>query len=169
MTVIDLLATAAAPWAHLYNDSRLLSVMMGFCHVGGLMYGGGRAVTADCKLLELDRHGSRFHSRPRAEVLEEIESAHRPVLLGLGVTLVSGALMWAADIRSLTGSPVFWIKMGVVVLLLANGYFLARARTGIARGPVTPERAWNGLKRRARTSLALWFGSVLLGTALLSA
>ena len=165
MTIVDLMARVASPWADLYSHSTPVSVAVSFLHIGGLLYGGGRAVSADCKAL---RSTGRNAVRLRQD-LTELGEAHGAVVIGLAVTLVSGALMWAADVETFTFSRLFWLKMAVVGLLLVNGYVLHQKEKAARNGSLHPYRAFASLRWRAASSLVLWFGSALLGTALLSA
>ena len=58
--------------------------------------------------------------------------------------------------------------MGLIVLLIANGVLLRRVESRLRGGIGEPDLGWRRLRRFAAASLALWFGSALLGTALLS-
>ncbi len=57
------------------------------------------------------------------------------MLVGLVLTLASGVLMLAADLETFAGSVVFWVKMGLALLLFANGYAVTRAETALRRDP----------------------------------
>jgi hypothetical protein len=165
MSLVSIATEVAAPWARLYNDSKVLSTGITFVHLAGLLGAGGFAIAADRATLRL--RGGDLTAIVRH--LGELEAIHRPVIIGLLLTLGSGLLMLAADTESLLPSLLFWIKMGVVTLLLANGAMLQRAERDLRTGRGSPASAWRRLRRSATASLALWFGSVLLGTALLSA
>jgi hypothetical protein len=164
MSVMLLATRLAAPWAHLYQDSKLASTAVTFAHIGGLLLGGGFAITADRMTLRSLRKDPDY----RQAHLEELHAIHRPVLLGLGVTLVSGLLMLAADLQTFILAPLFWAKLGIVAALLLNGAILRHSETALRKGTARPERFWNWLRRTAWASVGLWFGSVLLGTALLA-
>jgi hypothetical protein len=165
MSVIEQVATLTAPWAHIYNGSKLLSTGVVFIHLGGLLLGGGFAIAADRTTLRMLRANTaikRIH-------LSELHSIHRPVLIGLTLTLLSGLLMLGADVETFLPAPLFWIKMALIAVLLGNGVALQRAETQLRRGAGRADLAWKRLARSARASLALWFGALLLGTALLAA
>lgn len=165
MSVIEYAAQFTAPWAHLYSGSKLVSTGVLFGHLGGLLLSGGFAIAADRTTLRMVRAGSnarRIH-------LEELHAVHRPVVLGLSVTLVSGLMMLAADVETFLPAPLFWLKMGLVAALLRNGLVLGRSETALRLGTDCAGRTWRRLEIAARTSLFLWFGSLLLGTALLAA
>jgi hypothetical protein len=164
MSVVSIATEVVAPWARLYGDSKLLSTLVTFVHLGGLLAAGGFAIAADRATLRLRRNDVTAVVRH----LGELQAVHRPVIIGLLLTLGSGLLMLAADLESLLPSVLFWIKMGTVTVLLANGAALQRAERDLRTGRGSPERAWRRLRLSAGASLGLWFGSVLLGTALLS-
>jgi hypothetical protein len=164
MSVVSFAAQLAAPWAHLYDDSKLISTAVTFTHLGGLLLGGGFAIAADRMTL---RRAPADPTSQRAH-LDELHAIHKPVLVGLTLTFVSGFLQLAADVKTFLPAPLFWVKMGVVALLLANGAMLQRTETALRRGTVEPGAAWRRLQQTAWASLGLWFGSVLLGTALLA-
>lgn len=165
MTVIQYAAQLTSPWAHLYSDSKLLSTAVVFAHLGGLLLGGGFAVAADRTTLRM------VHASPEARWhhLGELHAVHRPVIVGLAATFLSGLLMLGADVETFLPAPLFWLKMALVAALLANGLLLRSSETELRRGTRLPGRYWRRLERAARISLVLWFGSLLLGTALLAA
>jgi hypothetical protein len=153
-----------APWARFYSDSKVVSTSVTFAHIGGLLLGGGCAVAGD-------RMTMRFES---IEVicqdthLDELTALHRPVLIGLGITLVSGFLLLGADLSTYLVSVVFWAKMVIVATLLLNGIQLQRAERALLRDPARPAHRWKRLRQAAKVSLLLWFSATLLGTALLA-
>lgn len=146
-------------WAGVYSDSVALRAGITFCHFAGLITGGGLAIATDRATL---RAAVDIDAEQRAH-LDELQTIHRVVVMGLSLTVASGLLMLAADLDAMLGSRVFWIKMALVVLLLANGFMMTRAEQA-AR--VTPERGWPRLRRTAALSLALWFLIVLASTVL---
>jgi hypothetical protein len=164
MSLVTAVSELAAPWAHLYNDSKLVSTSVTFLHLGGVLLGGGFAIASDRATLRLPR------TSPGAERvhLDELHSIHRPVLIGLTLTFLSGLLQFGADVETFLPAPFFWIKMTAIALLLGNGAVLQRAETELRRGTPAPERAWRRLRQSAWASLGLWFGTLLLGTALLA-
>ena len=164
MTIVSSVTQLVAPWARLYGDSKLLSTGVTFTHIGGLLLGGGCAVAGD-------RMSLRFESLdPKCQQthLDELGALHRPVLIGLGITLISGLLLLASDLKTFLPSIVFWSKMGMIVLLLLNGVQVQRVEVVLRHNLDRSERAWNRLRRAAKTSLVLWFGVTLLGVALLA-
>jgi hypothetical protein len=165
MSVVHYAAQLTAPWAHLYSGSKLVSTSVLFGHLGGLLLGGGFAIAADRTTLRM----VRASAAARQIHLHELQAVHRPVIIGLAVTFVSGLLMLAADVETFLPAPLFWFKMGLIAALLANGLMLERSERALRSGTASPHRIWRRLEISARTSLCLWFGSLLLGTALLAA
>src|SRR3954469_24731138 len=96
-------------WAALYSGSAVLRTVVAFFHVAGLVGGGGAAVAADRAALKATRRGA-----PVARVeLDAIHHTHRVVLLGLTAVIVSGVLLFAADVDTYAVSRLFWIKMAM--------------------------------------------------------
>jgi hypothetical protein len=161
MSVLANIAAAAAPWANFYNDNLLAQTVVSFGHFGGMMVAGGSAVAADRGSLGITRRDQAARLRH----LAELSGTHRIVLTALVVTALSGALMLAADIDNLVGSPWFWLKMSLLVLLLTNGWAMSRVERQL-RAADPPEQLWTRLERTALTSLVLWLAVVLAGTLL---
>ncbi len=100
--------------------------------------------------------------------LNDLHAVHRPVLIGLLIALLSGVLMFAADLKVYLPAPLFWIKMATITLLMVNGARLRATETGMRRGSLPGRKGWIRLRHSAQLSFLLWFGALLLGTALLS-
>ena len=156
------------PWAHAYGDSKLLPTLVVFGHIAALVFAGGLAVTLDRATLRAARpNGSAEH---RWRQLEELERAHRFVLTGLALSLVTGLLLLAADIETFFGSWIFWTKMGLIALLLANGYLMTRTESRIRNTPnAADEAGWKRLRIAAMVSFFLWFTIAFAGVALVNA
>jgi len=164
MSVVDTAVRLTGPWAQLYSESKLVSTSVVFAHLGGLLLGGGFAIAADRTTLRMARAGREA----RRSHLVELRAVHRPVIMGLSVTLVSGLLLLAADVEAFLPSPLFWLKMGLITVLLGNGLWLARTEEALRTHTEHPRQMWRRLRNGAKTSLVLWFGALLLGTALLA-
>ncbi|MEZ5316829.1 MAG: hypothetical protein R2752_05460 [Vicinamibacterales bacterium] len=146
-------------WSSIYGNSASLRTLVGFAHVGALVTGGGAAIVADRATLV----AGRADAAGRARHLAEFQRTHRLVVLSLGVLLISGVLLLAADFETYVGSRVFWTKMALIGALFVNGALLVRAGHAADHGsPV----AWSRLRRGAIASLALWTLTTLLGAAL---
>jgi hypothetical protein len=149
----------AAQWASLYSNHAVLRTIVVFAHVGGLVGAGGCAIAADrATLLALEKHEAE-----RRHQVEALAGTHRIVIAGLAFIVVSGLLLFAADVETFLYSRVFWIKMALVLLLLVNGAVLTAAERRASRGAGD---AWGRLRGTAIASLALWFLIAFAGVAL---
>jgi hypothetical protein len=146
-------------WASVYANHSALRTTVEFLHVAGLVGGGGYAIVVDRSTLA----AARATGAARDVQLSTIRDAHRIVIGGLVVLFITGVLLFAADIDTFLGSRVFWIKMGLVALLLGNGAIMRMAQQQAEHGRV---RAWSRLRATAALSLLLWFLTILAGTAL---
>ena len=146
-----------ARWAHLYGHTPV-SAALTYLHLVGILVGGGVAVAADRASLRLTPA-----TRDWPQELARLASVHRWVVGGLALIFASGLLMMLAQLGGVATSVVFWTKMGLIALLLGNGYLRMRAenalRTGLAAG-------WGRFRRTSVTSLVLWFVILLAGTLL---
>ncbi len=160
--MLDWLSSAAAPWASLYSNHAALRTAVVFAHIGGLVGAGGCAVAADrATLLALRRHEAE-----RRHQVEALAGTHRVVIVGLVGIVISGALLFAADVQTFLPSRIFWIKMTLILLLLVNGAMLTSAERRASRGA---DDAWGRLRATAVASLMLWFLITFAGVALTNA
>lgn len=146
-------------WAAVYADSAPLRTVVEFAHVAGLVAGGGTAIAAD----RLTLKAARRDERAREQQIRHIENVHRVVLAGLVFVVVSGLLLFLADVDTYLYSKIFWLKMAAVIALFANG---ARIMIVGRRAEVGSPQGWRQLQHAAVLSLALWFVTTLLGVAL---
>ena len=153
------LSALTTQWAGLYSGHAVLRTMVIFLHVGGLVGAGGCAIAADRATLL----SSSSHEAERRRQVEAIAGTHRVVIAGLVLIGISGLLMLAADLETFLYSRVFWIKMGLIVLLLVNGAVLTAAERRASGGD---QHAWGRLRMTAITSLALWLMITLAGVGL---
>ena len=103
-----------------------------------------------------------------ARHLAHLHTIHRPVFVGLVMALSSGVLLLAADVETFARSPVFWVKMVLLGLLLANGYLLAQTETTLREGEPDSPVLWARLRYISVASIVLWLGLILAGTVLMS-
>lgn len=152
------------PWNDFYSHSKTTQTIVTFFHIGGLLLAGGLAIAADrgtmraLKIAASDRH----------HYTRELREVHRWVITGLVVVVLSGLLMLASDFETFWGSPIYWIKMSLVVILLANGWGMQRAESMLARDASESSPGWAVLRRTAISSLSLWFVITALGIALVN-
>ena len=148
-----------ALWSEMYAGSAVLRTFIEFAHVGGLLVGGGAAIAADRGTLS----ASRRDDATRQSHVRAFHATHRIVVSSLVVVTGSGLLLLAADLDTFLHSAVFWIKMGLVALLLANGGLLFQASRRAVAGD---SGVWPHLRNRAVVSLTLWLAITLFGSAL---
>src|SRR5947207_854928 len=110
-------------WTSFYSNHAVIRTLIGFFHIGGLVIGGGCAIATD----RLTLITARRNPAERATQLESLRGTHRIVLTSLAFVAASGLLLFAADSQTFLHSTFFWIKMGLIGALLANGFFLTRA------------------------------------------
>ena len=160
----------AEPWRRLYSQSPLLSTLILFGHLGGLLAAGGLTVAAERATLRLDPGCDAERRRHLADLAQ----LRTPVWVAFGVALVTGALIFFADVEAFAASRIFWTKMLLVALLLANTVVTARLDAALRRdenaGASTEAgaRRWRRRRAGAIASGTLWFGLVLVGAALAS-
>lgn len=152
----------ADSWASMYSSSAAIRTTVNFAHIGGLVGGGGCAVAADRDALVAARHDAAW----RAHHLRRLLHVHQAVIAGLATVVLSGVLLFAADVDTYWHSTIFWLKMGAVALLLANGVMVVRAGRHAAAGHAD---GWRALRTTAIASLILWSMTTLLGVALSNA
>jgi hypothetical protein len=152
--------SVVAGWAHLYNNTTAVSVAVTYAHFAGMLVGGGSAVVADRDAFLLSPVS--LAASPAAR--RRLAQVHKWVVGGLAVMFASGILMLLADVSTYLTSTTFWIKMGLVALLLGNGYARMRAEVAAEHGTAA---GWTWLRRTSAASLVLWL-AVLLASAILT-
>jgi hypothetical protein len=146
-------------WNALYSGHAALRLAVEFVHIGGLLAGGGCAITADLATIS----AARDSSIAQVTELRVLRRTHELVLVGLIALFISGALLFFADLDTYLYSRLFWLKMCLVLLLLINGALLLAGERRVRAGDAL---AWTRLHRTAVTSLVLWFLTTLIGAAL---
>jgi hypothetical protein len=171
-SLVTQLASFFDGWQTLFSDSKLVSTSVTTVHILALLFGGGLAIAADRTTLRLLREGPADRSRH----LAELRATHRPVLIALTALVISGIALATADVKTFVPSPVFWLKLGFVFLLLVNGVVLERTETAlrrednesIATSQQKHSRLWSRLKVSAILSIALWTATAIVGVTLTS-
>lgn len=161
----------AEPWQKLYAHSTVVATLVLFGHVAGLLVAGALAYAAESGALRLDPDDEAS----RRSFVAVVPASRRAFAAALGVTMLFGVLLFFTDVEVFAVSPIFWTKMGLLALLIANLAAAARldARLRTSPGPGAPEHVISvALCRRrrasARLSAALWLALVLSGSALAS-
>ncbi len=151
------LSNAITWWAAAYSDHRVLSVSVRFLHIIGLVVGGGMAVATDRAILR----AARGDASQRAAALATMARSLRTVVPALVLVVSSGVLLTAADVSTFFASPIYWLKLSLVGLLMVNGAGLVAAER-IAGQP----NGWRRLALGSAASLALWIVLLFVGTLL---
>jgi hypothetical protein len=156
-------AQVFAPWQKVYGDSTVISTSVTTIHILSLVFGAGLALAADRATLKQTRRSEVDADR----LLNDIGSTHRPVLVALVFMFASGAALAAADIKTFADSPIFWLKLGLVALLLLNGFVLERTESSLRK--MNTSKMWRRLRISATLSIVLWTATIVAGTALVNA
>jgi hypothetical protein len=164
MTIVETLVGALKPWADFYGSHKGVQAGVEFAHVGALLVGGGFAIASDRAALRALK-ADLVHQQ---HVLREFTSVHKPVLIALSISVLSGLVMLASDIGTFLVSPVYWTKMVLVILLLTNGYFIKRADERLNADPSPGNVAWKHFKFSSIASITLWLSITLAGVILLN-
>lgn len=160
-TTPDALANLVAPWAKYYSHSKPAATVVTFLHIAPIVVGGGLAIALDRSTLRV-----REDAVARTRHVGEVGMSHRTVVAALAISFLSGIAMLAADLDTFLPSPVFWIKMACVALLLGNGYAMTRTEARLHAGETDQ---WGRFRVLAITSLALWLLTTFVGVALTNA
>ena len=164
MTTPEVLTRLVEPWAQFYSHSKTASTIVTFLHIAPIVVGGGIAIALDRATLRLDVNDTQARERH----LTELGSVHPIVLWSLVVLLLSGLGMLAADLDTFLGSWVFWLKMALIVALLANGARMTRLERALAGAAGTAGDQWRRLRGIAITSVILWLAITFAGVVLTS-
>lgn len=164
MMDVTTIAAALKPWAHFYSHYKAVPAVITWVHLAGILVGGGFALASDSAALRAWRAGDE----ERRRVLHDFSAIHRPVVISLAFVVASGVLQTLADVETFAGSKVYWMKMGLVVLLLANGYGVMLAERNLNAEPSAENRAWGRFRFGAVASATLWLGTLLAGTFLVN-
>jgi uncharacterized membrane protein len=103
----------------------------------------------------------------RTRQLGELARVHAVVLAGLALSFASGVLLFLSDVDEFLGSPFFWVKLGLVGVLLANGFMMNRTERALAGGG-NETALWARLRTISLLSLVLWIATTLAGVVLMS-
>jgi hypothetical protein len=119
--------------------------------------GGSTAIITDRAILR----GARGGADERASAMASLHRSHRTVVPALVVVVASGVLLSTADLSTFFASPIYWVKLALVAVLLVNGAgFVAAERLAAHRD------VWRRLAFASAASLTLWFVLLFVGTLL---
>ena len=145
-------------WAAYYSDHQMLSVTLRYVHLAALMVGGGTALAIDRVVLGTARR--RTEDRRHA-AMTALSGSHRVVVPALIVVAATGVLMTAADWSTFEASRLFWTKMALFAMLVANGGALVAAERRYADG-VALEK-WRRVIIASGASVLLWLVILWVG------
>lgn len=166
MSPPDALVRLVEPWSQLYSDSKLLPTLIKFGHIAALVFAGGLAVTLDRATLRASRGASEYRWRQ----LEDLAAAHRLVVIGLALSLLTGVLLFTSDLSTYFVMWIFWTKLTLIALLLTNGYAMTRIESRIRDTPnAADDQGWKRLRLTAAVSMFLWFAIAFAGVAIVNA
>jgi uncharacterized membrane protein len=146
-------------WGSFYANHAAARTLVAFVHVGALMVGGGLAIATDRAMLA----ASPNDDSARRTLLDALAGTHRLVVASLALIAISGVLLFASDLDTFLHSKFFWMKLGLVALLMLNGSLLWKAERRALSGD---RRAWGTLRRTSIASITLWLLTTLGGVAL---
>jgi hypothetical protein len=138
-------------WATYYSDHQMVSLFIRYLHLAALMVGGGTALAIDRVVLGTARN--RADDRRHAAVVA-LRGSHRVVVPALVVVALTGVLMTAADWSTFASSQLFWIKMALFAVLIANGAALVAAERRYARSADVDK--WRRVIVASGASCVLW-------------
>jgi len=158
----------AEPWQRLYAHSTIIPTLVLFGHVSGLFVAGALTFSTEVGALRLDS----TDDAARRRYLGGATPARTAAAAALAVAIISGVLLFLADLEAFAVSRVFWTKMGLVGLLLLNALAASRLDARLLRADDAAADQHEGLWRRrrasARATAVLWFALILSGSALAS-
>jgi uncharacterized membrane protein len=160
----DALVKLFKPWNDFYSDSKLAETIVMFGHTAGLVVAGGIAIATD----RLTLRAKGWSDSDRRHHLAELAMLHRTVVAGLAIIVVSGLALLTSDLETFWGSWIFWVKMTLVVLLLANGAQMQAIEKKLAADPSATSPQWGRLRTSAVASITLWLSVTLAGLGLLN-
>jgi uncharacterized membrane protein len=155
------LVRMAEPWNKLFSHSKIVSAAVLFFHLVPLLIAGGTAIVADRATLR----ATRGTAADRARQLAELAGTHRFIISGLTLSLVSGILLFLSDVEAFLPSPFFWVKLTLIVLLLANGFLMTRTERLLSNA-AEDVKLWARMRTISILSVVLWLATTLAGVTL---
>jgi hypothetical protein len=137
--------------ARLIAESLPLTASLSAIHLIGFTVVTGSALVANLRLL-----GVLLNQRPITEVSG---AARRGIAVGIAISIATGLLLFASRAASVSANGTFQVKMLLLVAAIVFHFTLHRSVSQNASATVPVLRA------TAATSLALWFGVALAGSA----
>lgn len=170
MVNLEHIIALCAPWNDLFGHSKLISGGVLGIHIMALVIGGGLAIAADRMTLRV----AAGDSAARRMQLREVRAVHSLVLAGIVLLFVSGVLLAAADVETFLPSPIFWVKLLFVALLVVNGAFLTHTERRVMErsdldSPNIADNEWTRVRFFSMSSVFLWIATAVVGIVLSNA
>lgn len=163
LSLLTSLTTVTAPWRSAYSHSPPLEMSVVGVHVLSMFVAGGLAIAHDRSNLR----AGRWTRAIRQHHVGELHAVHTTVVAALAICVLSGLLLFASDVKTYAVSIPFWIKMGLIVLLLANALVMTSVETALrvdSGGAATA--AWSRIRASSAVSASLWAAIVLVSIVL---
>lgn len=139
------------PWIVTITNSAVLISVVWLAHYFGFFLLVGTTAVVNLRVLGAAARNQRL--APLAGQLFPL------AWTGLGLVIASGFIMFAGQATTFYPTPVFRMKMGMVLLAIAFGGIVQRKLPAWDRAPCVPAAA----KWLAFASLVLWIGAILAG------
>ncbi len=152
-----IVGSVAGGWSEYYSNHRAVSVLIRFLHLAALVSAAGPALAADQRILTAAKRGGRN----REEILAALQPLHVRIVVCLSIVAATGILMTAADLATFLSSWLYWTKMSLVTLLVANGVLIIAAERRVGRLGVTT--GWRRLTIASGLSALLWLAILYVG------
>lgn len=162
--LIHSLVVVTAPWRSLFSRSSSVEMSVVGVHVLAMLVAGGLAIAHDRGTLRAGRWTPAIQRHHFAE----LHAVHRTVVVALAICMLSGLALFAADVKTYVVSVPFWIKMGLITMLLGNALVMTSAETSLrlnASGAAVV--AWGRIRASSIVSACLW-GAIVLVSIVLS-
>ena len=133
------------------HDSFALTASLSAVHVVGMTVLAGSALVSNLRLLGV--------LLPNHAVSEVTSAARKGVAVGLGISIVTGVLLFFPRARAAAANDIFQLKM--LLLFVAAAFYLLVSRPMAVRDEVSPLV----LRATGAVSLVLWLSVVGAGAA----
>jgi hypothetical protein len=164
MVLVRDLTAITAPWHALFGHSATLEMAVVATHVLSMLVAGGLAIAHDRGTLR----AGRWTAAIREHHFAELHAVHRTIVVALAVCMASGVALFAADVKTYVVSVPFWIKMGLIIMLLANALVMTASEGPLLSGSGgAAALAWTRIRVSSIVSAGLW-GSIVLVSIVLS-
>ena len=136
-------------WVTAVNDSLVASVLVALAHYFGFFLTVGTSVIVSLRVLGIA--GKRQSVAVLAEQLFPL------MWTGLGLSVLSGFILFSGDATTFFPNPVFHVKLVVLILAVVFGVILQR---GVRKWDRLPAISI-GPKAVALVTMVLWIGVIL--------